>query len=107
MYGNKNILTKPQASVQILLVSAEMSSGSSAEAKLCRGGRCLNKLGLKDRIKMGQESIGGGWSGGKKGMEVEIPIQRGGWPAQSSKCGERNDRKCNPSVWESPFMQDP
>ena len=90
MYGNKNILTKSQASAQTLLISAKTSAGSSAQVKLCRGGGHLGKLGLKDRIKMGRESIGGGWSGRKKGMEVGILLCRGGWPACSSRCGERN-----------------
>lgn len=42
---------------------------------------------------MGWEGTGGGKSGGKKGKEVGILLQRGGWPACSSTCGEGNDGK--------------
>lgn len=38
----------------------------------------LSELGLKDGIKIGHKGIGGRKSGGKKGMEVGILLQRGG-----------------------------
>lgn len=42
---------------------------------------------MKDRIKTGWLGTGGGRKDGKKGMEVGILLQRGGWPAWSAKCG--------------------
>ena len=65
------------------------------------------KLGLKDRIKMGWESI---W----RRDEWWEEMHGGGNPAPQRRLaclefhvwgGEYG--KCNPSIWVSPFMEDP
>lgn len=77
MYGEK-ILTKPEESD----IARPFPSGQKLQATVFRESFTeeghLSELGLKDGLKTGHKGIGGRKSGGKKGMEVGILLQRGG-----------------------------